>query len=111
MRRYFKSIWTLFAIISLAGLPENLRRWLEWSKAINWDYWLNSGEWLPWGIRASFVGVLAYLAVSPELVIRIRSKLYPRWRDGEPLGYGYIFRWWLSGIEHWWEDRKANRRK
>ena len=106
MRRHFRRIWTVVAIIGLAGLPDNLQRLLEWSKVLNWSYWLNSGEWIPWGIRAIIVGTLAYLAVSPELVIRIRSKIYPRWPDGKPMGYGYIFRWHLEGIKYWWEDRK-----
>ena len=111
MQRYCRCAWILLAIIGLAGLPENLRQLLEWSRFVNWDYWLNSGEWTPWAIRAFIVGVLAYLAVTPKASIWIRDTLYPRWQDGKPMGYGYVFRWWLTGIEHWWEDRKASRNK
>ena len=78
---------------------------------MNWDYWMNSGEWFPWGMRAFVIGVLAYLAFSPEFTIRVRDKLFPRWPDGTPQGFGFFFGRWKAGIEFWWEARRVKRDK
>ena len=44
--------------IGILGLPEDLKRWERLAKAVDWYYWLNSGEWWPWSIRAVLLAVL-----------------------------------------------------
>ena len=83
-------------IISLVGIPEYLNKWSLLASAVDWNFWLNSGAWLPWSIRAVIATVLVILVFNPELNIRLRNKLNPKWPDGTPMGYGYILSWELD---------------
>ena len=64
---------------------------------LNWDYWLNSGEWLPWAIRTSIVTVLFLFAVNPGWGLWIKRKLNPVWPDGTPMGLGFAWSWRRAG--------------
>lgn len=43
-----------------------------------WNYWLNSGDWLPWRVRALVVTILFLLLYYPEQQIRVKAKIRPR---------------------------------
>lgn len=106
MKDLCKALGTAIYVIGLAGVPGNIRLWRA---VADWNYWLDSGDWLPWSIRAVLAAVLGFLAMYPEANIRLRDKLFPKWPDGTPMGFTYRLGWWRGGVEHWWEERKRKR--
>lgn len=93
----------LIAVIALAGIPDNLRQLGAWIAEVNWSYWMNSGQLLPWGIRLLLAIALVGVASNPEAVIRAKDKLLPRWQDtGERITIGFSWGWWRTGLVERW---------
>ena len=106
MRKWAGRVALVLTYIGILGLPEDLNRWERLAKAVDWYYWLNSGEWWPWSIRAVLLAVLFILAFNPEFNIRLRNKLNPRWPNGTPMGWGYIWGWKKEA----WKEKFLKRR-
>lgn len=59
-------VWRFLAITGIAGFPSGIAQWKKSLKVSNWNCWLNSGDWLPWGVRAPVVTIFFLLLYSPE---------------------------------------------
>lgn len=100
MSKLWKGLVWILATIGLAGIPDDLKQWLGWIAAVDWDYWLDAGEWLPWSIRTVLITIGILLVLNPEWQIRARERLNPRWTDGRPVGIGFSWGWWLEGLRN-----------
>lgn len=89
MSKFRKGLVCILATIGLAGIPDDLKQWFDWITIVDWDYWLNNGNWMPWGIRAVLITILSLLALSPEWQIRAKERLLPRRPDGSRVEIGF----------------------
>ena len=99
MRKLRSVLCCVFAVLGLGGAHDDLAQWMQWVKIMDLKYWLTSGEWLPWGIRATFIVLITLMAINPEWTIRMRDRINPRWLDGSGrVGLLYSFSWWWQGV-------------
>lgn len=110
MSKLGKGLVWILATIGLAGIPDDIKQWSDWIAAVDWNFWFDDGEWLPWSIRAVFVTILSLLALNPEWQIRTRERLNPRWPDGSPMGLRFCLSWWWEGVRNR-EQRERDRPK
>ena len=68
----------LFAVLGLGGAQDDFNQWVQWVRFMDLNYWLTSGEWFPWGIRATFIFLITLLALHPEWHIRMKNKINPQ---------------------------------
>lgn len=59
-------VWWFLTITGILGFPSGIAQWRKSLKVPNWNYWLNSGDWLPWRVRALIVMILFLLLYNPE---------------------------------------------
>lgn len=100
MRKFRRFAVCLMFIFGIGGFPDAFKQWLEWLKIVDWNYWLNSGAWIPWIIKASIITILFLFATNPEWQIRMKDKYFPRYPDtGERIGIAFSLAWWWTGFK------------
>lgn len=59
-------VWWFLTIAGIAGFPSGITQWRKSLKVPNWNCWINSGDRLPWSVRALVVTILFLLPCNTE---------------------------------------------
>ena len=93
--------------VGIAGVPDDLAKIWVWVRLVDFHYWLTSGEWLPWSIRAVFVLSISLLVLNPEWYLRTTKKVADTFSS-------YSIGWWKADLQirwrNWREDRRYRKR-
>ena len=100
MSKLGKGLVWILATVGLAGIPDDIKQWSDWSATVDWNFWFDAGGWLPWSLRAVLVAMVILLVLNPEWQIRARERLNPRWADGSPMGLRFCLGWRRASIRN-----------